>query len=116
MSEQSMREALEKIKKIIDDHERILQLPDVKTVKQIWNIALDALAVPAPQPESAEVAEVQEALEEAKLFLESIMLGYQRTRNYAQAAEWQSVINKVERALAVLHAGNGNKPVVLENG
>ena len=47
-----MREALEKIEKIISDHERILCLPDAKTIKQIWEITRCALTTP-PSPEPA---------------------------------------------------------------
>jgi len=47
-----MREALEKIEKIISDHERILCLPDAKTIKQIWEITRCALTTP-PSPELA---------------------------------------------------------------
>jgi hypothetical protein len=38
-----MRDALEKIEKIISDRERALILPDVKDIKKIWNTARAAL-------------------------------------------------------------------------
>lgn len=50
-----------------------------------------------------------EALTDAKLYLESIMHGYQKQRLWSQALEWQGVIDKIDRALSASPQVGGAK-------